>query len=457
MNVQSNEQLHTQKNPVRHGAIRRVAARAASSQKLPARQVRQKRRGQALVVVTLAMVALIGIVGLAVDGGSIYLQRRTAQNAVDGAALAGTRTMLNAYEDTQWGNTGPELDGDAEQEDTILDDIRTYAAANGVLSNTIQAYFVNDNKQIVSAVAGETGLSSGPSCGTSAGLPPCQVGQNNSVPWSRGAKGIMVKGRAQTNSFFLGIFGYDKVAATANTHAFMGPASSLGSDGALLPVGFFTATQNLENLVPGQTYILIDGDSRYTSGNWGWVAFNGAGNANVTDAWIDCGYNPALENQAEWNRFCPRQSNVQGYGPTKYWTGWPQPTDGPFFRPDVQWGSGTNGWWLMGSTGTTNSNCEDLARVIRDLQHHNPPDFLVPIFDAWTGSGSGTQFHLANLAWFRIENSDVDCHINDPPPGGGSHQHWHIEGTYLQKYSGGSIGRHGNLQNSSLHVVWLEP
>src|SRR5215210_5473266 len=46
-------------------------------------------RGQAMVLIALCMLALVAFVGLAVDGGSLYLQRRTAQNAADGASLAG--------------------------------------------------------------------------------------------------------------------------------------------------------------------------------------------------------------------------------------------------------------------------------------------------------------------------------------------------------------------------------
>lgn len=44
-------------------------------------------RGQALVVVALALAALIGIVGLAIDGGRLFLERRHAQGAADHAAL----------------------------------------------------------------------------------------------------------------------------------------------------------------------------------------------------------------------------------------------------------------------------------------------------------------------------------------------------------------------------------
>ena len=45
-------------------------------------------RGQALVLIVLAIVGMVGITALAVDGGSVYSDRRHAQNAADTAALA---------------------------------------------------------------------------------------------------------------------------------------------------------------------------------------------------------------------------------------------------------------------------------------------------------------------------------------------------------------------------------
>ncbi len=45
-------------------------------------------RGQALIIVVLAIVALAGMAGLVVDGGNVFLDRRNAQNAADSAALA---------------------------------------------------------------------------------------------------------------------------------------------------------------------------------------------------------------------------------------------------------------------------------------------------------------------------------------------------------------------------------
>lgn len=45
-------------------------------------------RGQILVIVALSLAVLIGFVGLAIDGGRIYLERRDAQGAADHAAIA---------------------------------------------------------------------------------------------------------------------------------------------------------------------------------------------------------------------------------------------------------------------------------------------------------------------------------------------------------------------------------
>jgi len=53
-------------------------------------------RGQALVLIALAIVGLAGIAGLVVDGGNIFLDRRNAQNAADSAVLAAALTRVES-------------------------------------------------------------------------------------------------------------------------------------------------------------------------------------------------------------------------------------------------------------------------------------------------------------------------------------------------------------------------
>ena len=57
------------------------------------RRVVSDERGVALVLVTGGMLAMLGIVGLTVDGGRYYETRRQLQNAVDAAAHAGAQEL----------------------------------------------------------------------------------------------------------------------------------------------------------------------------------------------------------------------------------------------------------------------------------------------------------------------------------------------------------------------------
>lgn len=53
----------------------------------------RREEGQSLVFIALALLGLMAFLGLAVDGGNIYLQRRNVQNAADGSAMAGAVAM----------------------------------------------------------------------------------------------------------------------------------------------------------------------------------------------------------------------------------------------------------------------------------------------------------------------------------------------------------------------------
>jgi hypothetical protein len=83
-------------------------------------------RGQAIVLIALALVAVFGFAALAIDGGRVFSEKRRAQNAADSAAYAAAsaavdggdwqqagldQASLNAYTDPDAGaNPGQELD-----------------------------------------------------------------------------------------------------------------------------------------------------------------------------------------------------------------------------------------------------------------------------------------------------------------------------------------------------------
>jgi hypothetical protein len=54
-----------------------------------------KGRGQILMIYGIGAMAIMGFAGLAIDGGSIFTQRRLAQNGADAAALVGARDIAN--------------------------------------------------------------------------------------------------------------------------------------------------------------------------------------------------------------------------------------------------------------------------------------------------------------------------------------------------------------------------
>lgn len=59
-------------------------------------QNRRREGGQILVLFALGLVAMVAMVGLVIDGGFAYSQRRTQQNAADLASLAGANSLMVA-------------------------------------------------------------------------------------------------------------------------------------------------------------------------------------------------------------------------------------------------------------------------------------------------------------------------------------------------------------------------
>jgi hypothetical protein len=57
--------------------------------------------GQSLALMLVMLVALMGMVGLSVDGGRLYAERRQAQNAADNAALAGAWAICAGATDAE--------------------------------------------------------------------------------------------------------------------------------------------------------------------------------------------------------------------------------------------------------------------------------------------------------------------------------------------------------------------
>jgi Flp pilus assembly protein TadG len=90
----------------------------------PVAHRRRGERGQVLVIFALALIAIVAMTGLVLDGGSTFVQRRDQQNVADAAALAA------AY---SFATTGSTASASAAAQMIATDN----GFANGALSTTI--------------------------------------------------------------------------------------------------------------------------------------------------------------------------------------------------------------------------------------------------------------------------------------------------------------------------------
>jgi hypothetical protein len=171
-------------------------------------------RGQTLVIVAVAMVGLLALAGLAIDGGNLVMRRRQAQNAADAAALAGARWIAAAMQECKLIDM-PALDAE------IIRTVNTYAEQNGVSdTNSVAGDEVNDNVLAWYVDPDENRLG--------------QVGQTHELPI--GAAGVEVALHDQDPTYFLVIVGIDTIPSSAQAMAMTGRVVAFPTDAGLLPV-----------------------------------------------------------------------------------------------------------------------------------------------------------------------------------------------------------------------------
>ena len=157
-----------------------------------------------MVIAALAMVALLGMTGLIIDGGAVFAQQRIAQNGADGAANAGAIVLAQWVTD----QTGPIQD--AEVNAAVLD-----IAGRNDLAGVSATYTDNVGDVIPGATVG-------------AGMIPTT------------ARGVRVGGDRATGATFSRLLGIDSLTASAEATAIIGPLAGCPADSpcGLLPVTF---------------------------------------------------------------------------------------------------------------------------------------------------------------------------------------------------------------------------
>ncbi len=157
-------------------------------------------RGQVLVIMVFAIVALLVVAGLAIDGGAVFLERRRMQNAADAASLAGARRLAEAMCDDE----SPEATDLA-----ILAEVTDYAQLNGVgdTGGVAAAYVKFDGNTVVE-------------------FSPSVLVGGGTVP--QGAAGVAVTPTITRSTYFVSLVGIYEAATSAAATAVTGPPLSAG-------------------------------------------------------------------------------------------------------------------------------------------------------------------------------------------------------------------------------------
>ncbi len=99
-------------------------------------------RGQVIIMVAVFAVSLVGMIGLSIDLGYAFAERRTVQNAADSAALAGAHAL------TKWSVDNPNYSAQG--------DVAAMVNDNKMGTSTTQSYscsYVDDQNKVLASCA----------------------------------------------------------------------------------------------------------------------------------------------------------------------------------------------------------------------------------------------------------------------------------------------------------------
>lgn len=139
-------------------------SKLVGSQPAPRRSRQERERGQMLVIFALALVALVGMVGLIIDGGDSFLQRRDQQNVADAAAMAAGYASVNGQDATAAAKTVAAANG-------YVDGVSGATVTVAISSSSIQVDVSKPHQNYFSGVMGFTSWGVSTTASVQAGTP----------------------------------------------------------------------------------------------------------------------------------------------------------------------------------------------------------------------------------------------------------------------------------------------
>jgi hypothetical protein len=193
-------------------------------------------RGQSLVITALVIVALVLVVGLAVDAANAYSGQRKAQSTANAAAIAGTKLLAVSRD-----RPGSYADVDIRAE---MDAI---AVQNGFVPSDLVAEYLDAAGNVI----GEVGA----------------IGGGETPP---PAEAVFIRVRLGSNvqTYFVRVAGFTEIAVNAATQARNIPRGAPGCTDGIYPIAVYS-----EDFEAGEDYWIWDGDPNAPEfpGNFGWL------------------------------------------------------------------------------------------------------------------------------------------------------------------------------------------
>ncbi|MGD9148279.1 MAG: pilus assembly protein TadG-related protein [Anaerolineae bacterium] len=206
----------------------------------------EKMRGQSIILVAAALVALVLLVAITVDMSDAYYHRRTAQNAADGAALAGAGELARQINAEARNDQNIEIQmNDFAQRNDIVDSNPADPADN---KNVLGYYLDVDHNRIMTVGAGTV---------------PDPV-------W-----GIEAITYITAPTYFGGIFGLSGLPLEADATVYFGAACGAG---CVVPIATHTDTIALvapsDGVTPCVNIWNGEGPGNFGWLNWSWQIAN---------------------------------------------------------------------------------------------------------------------------------------------------------------------------------------
>ena len=208
--------------------------------------------GQILAIFAGALVLLILISGLVIDGGNVFVTRRDSQDSADIGSMAGTKRLADYYVKSQ---TFTSTNNVYTAIATRMDQNNCSSAAGSICSWTAR---------YVGPRTGSSFQDLGPVSSTDTAPPGAASGQK--------ALGVKVNVTKTPQTYLLGVIGQSTWTVNSTATSMTGQPTGAPA-GQLLPIAMVAPTTMGE----GSIYALTSGSNG--PGNFGWISWDGSNDA----------------------------------------------------------------------------------------------------------------------------------------------------------------------------------